>query len=564
MSRHKNYFLVSNVKKPPFLTISIPKNEVNKVSDLDTALRASRQFPQDFSDYPIDFEYGGHPLSPSTLLSTLLPNRNQQVDIFFKIVPARVSRVHYGSNSSEFYTREDATIFTLSQKICSHFSLPLAEFKLLLSPNKPIDLHTSFKNFKPKDFILDVPNYVFIRVNIESQSPLTKNLVEKSLFVRKTALVFGLCVHAWLTDSVLSEKLADVRFSLNSNQIPRKTPIVEIANSGPLTIQAGKYFSVQNRSGVTFQFPNGQSLSQIFPVLMPIYLPRFFIAQSSRLPTDYIFFASEQNRELLSEGMYENSLETLTNFGRIQVTSPTIQVIVRGGKDPLKIENVSLLDRVFDLKQRIAGHGISFFEIQLFLDGAELDDEHYLSVLGFYDGIELQLHYRHPGLCRLYFRDSDGNEIILDQECRKRTSFDSIALFLTRGGYITDEEDKRIAFTYKDKPVLRRSIIDAEVRDVSERIQVIWVPPSLTVKFQGGKRTLDVSPGMTVGSALNVIRQEMDDGTDLVMTYHNEFLDEERCIFDINPDLDEPFIVAVRPDRPKSVPVIDSLSIGKF
>jgi hypothetical protein len=94
-----------------------------------------------------------------------------------------------------------------------------------------------------------------------------------------------------------------------------------------------------------------------------------------------------------------------------------VDIQLKGLNAEVIVEKISVLDRVFDLRQRIRSQfKCSPFEFDLFLDEVALDDESVLATLGIHLKTALVFVKRKVPFGRVYFVNAEDQWVVLDVE----------------------------------------------------------------------------------------------------------------------------------------------------
>jgi hypothetical protein len=202
----------------------------------------------------------------------------------------------------------------------------------------------------------------------------------------------------------------------------------------------------------------------------------------------------------------------------------------------IKVPKIPLLDRVFDLRRRIADlWKLDFFTLELMAFDRWLPDHATLSSLGFSNDMTVTV-LETKRRVRLYFLDLNGRP--------RSIRFDSDVVLGSIADRFYKKQEFAVGFEYEKDPLSRLTPVFSRQWDPDRPITVILRDPRIVVQTDRGDVWLDDDSSTTTTQILQHLIPQYPKSKLLSLYFENREPPPVR-IADLNPFLDVPFVLVV-------------------
>jgi hypothetical protein len=288
---------------------------------------------------------------------------------------------------------------------------------------------------------------------------------------------------------------------------------------------------------VSLRFPNGIYQEISFYSGTPLATVRHRAADALRAPTEFVKLSVDGRP--VSEKDLGRPVSEYPNLDVVN-SGPLIAVKVhqKSPEHALEIRDVSLLDRVYDLRLKIAEiRGCSLHDFRLYFEHSVLRDRASLASLGFYKGIEIQSKKATDAKVRLTFVDLNGRTI--GYEVGRSETLDSIARYF-------HEEPAEVAFEFEGVALPRATSVLEVSSDPDRPITVVLRTLRVEVRYRDEPTFCDVTGETTAVGLVEILRPSYPQSMHLSLKFNGRGLQNEN-ILELIPELDRPLELVMVP-----------------
>jgi hypothetical protein len=282
------------------------------------------------------------------------------------------------------------------------------------------------------ELLRSVPQRLRVQTGDWSGIPVQIGSTRKAYFLPSGATAADLRSALWF-DLGHSGVLSELTFLVEDRGLSLMAALsaAEISTARFVKAEEGRRLNSETAK-LALRFPNGELLQASISVEAPLSLLRYGIAAECGL--SFTEIGLKQGGVPLPE---EAMQRTVSDLGlgpesELAIVGPLINFHIKGLELARPASCVSALDRLFDLRRRVAmGSRQSPIAFDFALDDASLDDKMVLGQGGF--GAEAQLTVlARPAFSRVYLSDLDGKRLIVDIKKPTETRWGDLAMRLSK------------------------------------------------------------------------------------------------------------------------------------
>jgi hypothetical protein len=236
------------------------------------------------------------------------------------------------------------------------------------------------------------------------------------------------------------------------------------------------------------------------------------------------------------KGIFANSVFLVLLYVRFppggRPPPPGLTCETKDDRQAVRLYKVSLLDRVFDLRENFAAGKLPLCDFRLKCEGDILDDEAALATLGLHDNMTFDLEWRTPPVARVYFDDLDQRRRVLDVVCQPPVTYRSVA-------HRFHADEMELTFEYKGKPLLGSEFVDARAIDPNFPIELGLRELSVGVTSSRGFHKVPLKLTTTSAAVCGSLQHFFPDVHTLALCSSGKPLKPDAVIVDVNPDLND-------------------------